>query len=370
MDDGTDILGSLSDIPDVRGDEPVGKAMARVEAYLRRQGVDDTEKYLVRHCWVGPLEPYVGEPHLSDLEIGSDGLLVTRDIDGDVRVTGMTISSSWVDELVTLWRRNRGSDGLPSQPQTATTTRGFRYTYIPSAFSMSGAMLSVRLRQKAWTLDDLVDVDMLEKPTAEALTAWAPHIPMLISGGSGAGKTAVQEAILRSLPRLTRAIVVTQEIEFQLDAPRMALWEINPDYEGVTLAELVVQALKCQPDQIVVGEVRGAEASEWILALNAGVPGGSVTVHADGVREALEKMVSLGMRAGTWPRQDLAQWMVARRPLLVHAGWDGGKRRITTIAESVGVVYRQEEIRYSVEIIYDGSWHPERLGDRLRKLLE
>jgi pilus assembly protein CpaF len=358
-------------VPAVSGRERATKALSRVSAHLRRAGIEDPQAYLAGLPWAGPLESYVHDEQWSDLEVGSDGLLVAKGGGGRVKVTGEMLSEAWVQVLVGLWRQNRGGDGVPRQPWTETTTGGWRYTYIPAAFSMAGPMLSIRLRHRSWTLDDLVDVGMMDDKAARALATWAPSVPILISGGSGAGKTAVQEAILRSLPRLTRVILVTQEIEFTLEAPRMAFWELNQDYPDVTLAYLVSQALKCQPDQIVVGEVRGAEAAEWILALNSGVPGGSVTVHANGIREAPEKLVSLGVRSGLWPQAELASWLATRHPLLVHAGWEGDKRRIAAIGELVGIVKRKDTIHYSVEVLYDGEqWYPERMEGRLRSLLE
>ena len=370
--------------PIVRGDRPLEEALGEIGAYL---GTDDRQvvvRHLARVCWAGPLESWLREADGSaeagaerpaeatarivvDLEVGQGGTVVVCRADGSLEFTDQTLSPEWIAFLVRLWRLNRGSEGV-TDPLTATTSRLFRFTYVSARHSVPRPSLSVRLRPRAWTLDDLRAAGAFEGEVAAFLARLARSgANVLVAGGSGAGKTALQEALLRATAMEERIIVVTMECEFLLpDHPRALIWELSPDRPEVTLSDLLAQALKSQPDRIVVGEVRGGEAATWLYALNAGVEGGMVTVHANAPAEALDKVLALARLGSDWPARELARWLVAARPVVVQVGFEGRKRRVTAIGECLGFVERGGEVHFSVATLHDGRrFHYQAASDEL-----
>lgn len=353
--------------PAIRGDEPVEEALKKIMAHLGTPDRQAAVRHLARVCWAGPLERWLREPEVVDLEVGAEGLMTVCRADGSLQTTKQALSPEWIEFLVKLWRLNRGSERV-TDPLTASTSRLFRFTYVSARHSVPRPSLSVRLRQRAWTLDDLQAAGTFDGEVADFLVRLAcSGANVLVSGGSGAGKTAVQEALLRATAVEERILVVTMECEFLLPGhPRALVWEMSPDRPEVTLTGLVGQALKSQPDRIVVGEVRGGEAATWLYAINAGVRGGMVTVHANAPAEALDKMLALARLGSDWPARELAKWLAAARPVVVQVGFEGKKRRITGIGECVGFTERGGEVHFSVAMLYDGrQLHYQAASDEL-----
>ncbi len=353
--------------PSITGDEPVEEALKKVMAHLGTADRQAAMSHLARVCWAGPLERWLREPDVVDLEIGNGGVVIVRRADGALQVTEQKLSPEWIEFLVRLWRLNRGSERV-SDPLTASTSRLFRFTYVSARHSVPRPTLSVRTRQRAWTLDDLQAAGAFGDEAGDFLARLArSKANVLVSGGSGAGKTAVQEALLRATAKEERIMVVTMECEFLLaEHPRSVVWELSPDRPEVTMSDLVNQALKSQPDRIVVGEVRGGEAADWLYALNAGVGGGMVTVHANTPVEALDKMLALARLGSDWPPRELARWLAAARPVVVQVGFEGKMRRVTEIGECVGFSERGGEVRFSVATLFDGrQLHYQAASDEL-----
>jgi pilus assembly protein CpaF len=345
----------------------VEEALKKVMAHLGTADRQAAMSHLARVCWAGPLERWLREPDVVDLEIGNGGVVIVRRADGALQVTEQKLSPEWIEFLVRLWRLNRGSERV-SDPLTASTSRLFRFTYVSARHSVPRPTLSVRTRQRAWTLDDLQAAGAFGDEAGDFLARLArSKANVLVSGGSGAGKTAVQEALLRATAKEERIMVVTMECEFLLaEHPRSVVWELSPDRPEVTMSDLVNQALKSQPDRIVVGEVRGGEAADWLYALNAGVGGGMVTVHANTPVEALDKMLALARLGSDWPPRELARWLAAARPVVVQVGFEGKMRRVTEIGECVGFSERGGEVRFSVATLFDGrQLHYQAASDEL-----
>ena len=349
--------------PAIRGDEPVEEALKKVMEHLGTPDRQAAVRHLARVCWAGPLERWLREPDVVDLEVGNGGRVLVRRADGTLQVTEQELSPEWIEFLVRLWRLNRGSERV-TDPLTASTSRLFRFTYVSARHSVPRPSLSVRLRQRAWTLDDLQEAGTFSPEVGDFLTRLARSgANVLVSGGSGAGKTAVQEALLRTTAMEERILVVTLECEFLLpEHPRSLVWELSPDRPKVSMSDLVAQALKSQPDRIVLGEVRGGEAATWLYALNAGVGGGMATVHANAPAEALDKMLALARLASDWPARELAKWLAEARPVVVQVGFEEKKRRITEIGECVGFTERGGEVHFSVSTLYDGARPQDRRG--------
>ena len=165
--------------------------------------------------------------------------------------------------------------------------------------------LNIQIRKfvlRAAGLDDLVARGTLTPQAADLLRlAVRNDLTIVIAGAPGAGKTTLVNCLLREVPPDRR--VVTCEEVFEIDADLPDMTQMQTRDEGldggtaITLRDLVREALRQRPDRIVVGEVRGAEALDLLLALNAGCSG-LATLHANGAGDALEKLVSYGVLAG------------------------------------------------------------------------
>lgn len=151
-------------------------------------------------------------------------------------------------------------------------------------------------------LSDLVDRGALDEGAAGMLRDAIRHdATILVAGAPGAGKTTLVNCLLREVPPDKRVVTCEEVFEIDVDLPDMTQMQTRDvSLDGgaeITLRDLVREALRQRPDRIVVGEVRGAEALDMLLALNAGCSG-VATIHANSARDALEKLVSYGVLAG------------------------------------------------------------------------
>lgn len=233
--------------------------------------------------------------------------------------------------------------------------------------------LTIQIRKfvvRASGLEELVDRGTLTTGAADALAAAMRNDATVIAAGApGAGKTTLVNCLLREVPPDRR--VVTCEEVFEVDAalPDMTQMQTRDDgLDGggaITLRDLVREALRQRPDRIVVGEVRGPEALDLLLALNAGCSG-LATLHANSARDALEKLVSYSVLAG----QNIAIPFVRRTvssvtDIVVHLKRSGKNRIVTEIAH---VPTQLDGEVFTIETLFrrDGErlvWTGHRPGD-------
>jgi pilus assembly protein CpaF len=181
-------------------------------------------------------------------------------------------------------------------------------------------------------------------PRLQGLLGWAVAAGwnLLVAGGTGAGKTSLVNALSGAVAPDERIVTVEEVAELRLAGGHVVRLEARPpNAEGVgavPVRDLVRAALRLRPDRLVVGEVRGPEAFDLIQALNTGHDGSFSTIHANGCREALARLVSLVLLAGTGLPLAAARAQVAACvDAVVHVGREaGGQRRIQAVAEVDG----------------------------------
>src|SRR5439155_26487548 len=162
------------------------------------------------------------------------------------------------------------------------------------------------------------------------------------SGGTGAGKSTLLGAIAEVIPDTERIILIEDTSELNLDQEHIVRMETRPpniEGRGQTAArDLVINALRMRPDRIIVGEVRGAEALDMLQAMNTGHDGGMCTIHANSPRDALSRLETMVLMAGTeLPSRAVREQIVSAIHMLVHVRrYDDGVRRIESIAEITG----------------------------------
>lgn len=166
---------------------------------------------------------------------------------------------------------------------------------------------------------------------------------LLITGGTGAGKTALLNALMALIPPTQRVLVMEDTRELQVHVPNHVVFEANPSCQ-VTLRDLVRQALRFRPDRLVVGEVRGAEAFDLIQAMNTGHRGCLGTLHANHAEDALHRLTQLILQAGMgWSEDAIARQIARTVHAVVHVERTSGQRHIHHVRQLEGYengVYR------------------------------
>ena len=216
---------------------------------------------------------------------------------------------------------------------------GVRLHAVLPPLADGGPHLSLRFaRHRPGSVDALVRLGAVTPDMAELLRgAVGARISLVVTGGTGAGKTTVLAALVAECPADDRVVVVEDVRELDPEHPHVVrLQGRGSNVEGVggvTLVDLVRQALRMRPDRLVVGEVRGAEVRELLAALNTGHEGGMSTLHANGPEEVPARFEALGALAGMSREGVHAQLREALR-MVVHVVRRGGSRTV----DRVGVV--------------------------------
>ncbi len=166
---------------------------------------------------------------------------------------------------------------------------------------------------------------------------------MLISGGTGAGKSTFLGALAEAMPSTERVVTIEDAAELILDQEHVVRMETRPaNVEGrgrITARDLVINALRMRPDRIIVGEVRGGEALDMLQAMNTGHDGGLTTIHANSPRDAMARMETMVLMAGIeLPSRAIREQIVSALHLVVHVRrYEDGVRRVESIAEITGM---------------------------------
>jgi pilus assembly protein CpaF len=221
---------------------------------------------------------------------------------------------------------------------------GTRFHAVLSPVSRPGTVLSLRVpRNRVFTLDELVAAGTMSEDAAHLLHRIVEcRLAFLISGGTGSGKTTLLSALLSLVDPGHRLVIVEDASELRPEHPHVVALESRaPNIEGagaIPLQVLVRQALRMRPDRLVVGEVRGAEVSDLLAAMNTGHEGGCGTIHANSARDVPARIEALAMAAGLTQAAAHSQ-MTSAVDLVIHLGRHPlGVRRV----EEVAVLVREE----------------------------
>ena len=220
---------------------------------------------------------------------------------------------------------------------------GSRVNVVIPPLAVAGPALSIR-RFTGFRPDpdELVRRGTLDQAALKLLTAAvAERRNLIVSGGTGSGKTTVLNALSSLIEPGERIITIEDAAELNLQQPHVVRLESRPPgIEGsgeVSIRDLVRNCLRMRPDRIVIGEVRGAEAMDLLVALNTGHQGALSTVHANGPEEALRRIETLAMMAGLGvPHGVVREQLAAAIDLVLHLErGPGGSRLATTLSEVV-----------------------------------
>nr|WP_298228081.1 TadA family conjugal transfer-associated ATPase [Gryllotalpicola sp.] len=219
----------------------------------------------------------------------------------------------------------------------AVLPTGERVHAVLAPVSASGTLLSIRAPSRAWSFDALVATGMpgaFERPLRAAI---AERRSVLVTGAAGSGKSTLLGALLGLAPAAERLVLVEDVAELRVRHPHVvALQARQANVEGagaIGLDRLVREALRMRPDRLVVGEVRGAEVRDLLVALNTGHSGGG-TLHANSLADVPARLEALGALAGL-DMPALARQAGSAIDLVVHVARTDGARRVTGLARLV-----------------------------------
>ncbi len=190
-------------------------------------------------------------------------------------------------------------------------------------------------------MDDLVEMQSISSAAAAFLRACViDRRNILVSGGTGTGKTTMLNVLSSFIPFKERIVTIEDTTELRLHQDHVVTLETKPpNIEGAgeyTIRDLVKNALRMRPDRVIVGECRGPEALDMIQAMNTGHDGSMTTVHANSAREVIERLEVLVLMAADLPVASIHRQLSSALDAIVHISrMPGGARKITQIAEVV-----------------------------------
>ena len=304
------------------------------------------ERVLLLANGLGPLEPLLSDAAVDEVMVNGPGeVYVERR--GRIERTGVAFGGeaelmhAIERVLAPLGRRVDEASPLCD----ARLPDGSRVNVVIPPLSLSGPCLTVRrFRREGFSLRDLVARGTFAGDVAELLALCvAARASVLVSGGTGSGKTTTLNALSGAIPGEERIVTIEDAAELRLRQRHVVRLEARPaNLEGrgeVTIRQLVVNALRMRPDRIVVGEVRGAEALDMLQALNTGHDGSLTTVHANSPADALRRIETLALMAGVGlPHAAVREQVASALDVVVHqTRLPDGSRVVESMSEVLRV---------------------------------
>ena len=288
----------------------------------------------------GALQPFLENPEIEEIWINRPNEVMFYGPQGHSTLS-VSLSESQLREIVfrMLRHSNRRLDRLTPYVDADLPDGSRLHVVIPEITRKHWAVNIRKFSAKGFSLADLeASRTITEAQRDQLATAVADAKSILVSGATQAGKTTMLTALLSELGSDQRIVSCEDTFELSLSHPDWVAMQTRParpegDYE-IGLRELVRQALRMRPSWLVIGEVRGAEALDLLVALNSGIPG-MCTLHAKSARGALEKLLTLPLLAGeNITDRFLRQTILGAVDLIVQCERDAsGKRRVSEILE-------------------------------------
>jgi pilus assembly protein CpaF len=324
------------------------RALVEREAALLDTGARESlvARVAERSFGLGPLEALLRDPAVDEVMVNGVGPVwierAGRLERTDVRFASAADLRDAIERILApLGRRVDEAEPLCD----ARLPDGSRVNVVIAPLAPDGPILTVRrFGARGLSADDLVSAGTWEPPLRDLLArAVRGRLSILVSGGTGSGKTTTLNALSSFVPADERIVTIEDVLELRLRQPHVVRLEARPaSVEGrgeVTIRHLVRNALRMRPDRIVVGEVRGGEALDMLAAMTTGHDGSLSTVHAGSPEEALRRLETLALMAGVGlPHAAIREQVADALDLVVHqARLADGTRRVVAVAEVVRV---------------------------------
>ncbi|HET9847860.1 MAG TPA: CpaF family protein, partial [Candidatus Dormibacteraeota bacterium] len=289
---------------------------------------------------LGPIEALISDPNCTEIMVnGPDQIFVEHK--GKLTLSNVQFESEdqlrrVIDRIVsTIGRRIDESSPMVD----ARLKDGSRVNVIIPPLSLNGPILTIRKFSKdPYKITDLIKFGSLTEPMAQFVRACVrSRLNMLVSGGTGSGKTTTLNVLSSFIPEEERVVTVEDAAELQLNQEHVVTLESRPaTVEGrgrIAIRDLVVNALRMRPDRIVVGECRGGEALDMLQAMNTGHDGSLTTIHANSPRDAISRLeVMVTLANANMHLTAIRQQIASAVQLLVQCSrFSDGTRRVSSI---------------------------------------
>ena len=294
----------------------------------------------------GPIEPLLEDPEITEIMVnGYDNIYVERF--GLIETTSVKFEDEAhlmrvIERIVSpLGRRVDETSPMVD----ARLPNGYRINATIPPLSLDGSVLTIRkFATKPFTVQDLIANGTITTGVANFLKACVEaRINLVVSGGTGSGKTSFLNLLSSFIPVRERVITIEDTAELQLFQPHVVRLEKRPpNVEGkgeISIRQLVINALRMRPDRIVVGECRGGEALDMLQAMNTGHDGSMTTVHSNGPRDTLRRIETMVLMAGMeLPLKAIREQVASSIELIVHLErMKDGSRKVVQISEVQGM---------------------------------
>ena len=325
----------------------------------QREQVQITNDVIDEMIGLGPLEPLLKDPSVNDILVNTHRQVFVERT-GRLELTPVIFQDErHLLRIITKIVSAVGRRVDESQPMVdARLPDGSRVNVAISPVAIDGPLVSIRkFAARPFTLESLVTNGTITVEVMALLRGIVQcRLNVLISGGTGSGKTTMLNAMSRHIDGRERIITIEDAAELQLQQVHVARMETRPpNVEGrgeIRQRELVKNALRMRPDRIIVGEVRGGEAFDMLQAMNTGHDGSMTTVHANTPRDALSRLEQMiGMAdLDLSPRSMRTQIASALHVVLQLQRLSDGRRKLVSLTEITGmegeVVQMQEIFRF------------------------
>ncbi len=349
-------LDRVSSIPKDRVRAEIGRVVERLldEERVPMTTAEQTkivEEVLDEVLGLGPLEPLLKEPSISDILVNRyNKVFIERN--GKLSETSVRFKDDGhllhiIEKIVSQVGR-RIDEAQPIVD--ARLQDGSRVNAIIPPLALDGPCLSIRrFGRHVITQEEMLQYKTLTPGILRFLAACVQSkTTILISGGTGSGKTTMLNALSRFIPEEERIVTIEDTAELQLQQRHVVKFETRPPNlnkeGGINQRQLLRTALRMRPDRIIVGECRGAEALDMLQAMNTGVEGSMSTVHANTPRDAFSRLETMVMMADLEiPTRVILQQLTSAIKMVVQVSrLQDGTRKILSVSEVLGV--REEKV--------------------------
>lgn len=327
----------------------------------------------------GPLEPLLKDPEITEIMVNGPSDVYVEKFGkieySDVKFDGDAHLRRIIERIVAPLGR-RVDEASPMVD--ARLPNGFRVNVTIPPLSLVGPIVTIRkFAVKPFTAQDLIKIRSLSDNLVVFMKACVEaRINIVISGGTGTGKTTLLNVLSGFIPDNERIITIEDIAELQLNQRHLVRLEKRPpNVEGrgeITIRQLVINALRMRPDRIIVGECRGGEALDMLQAMNTGHDGSMTTVHSNGPRDALRRIEVMTIMAGMeLPLKAIREQVASSIELIIHLErMKDGTRKVVQVSEVQGLegdtIVLQDLFTFKHTAIKDGQVYGEIRSSGLR----
>jgi pilus assembly protein CpaF len=307
-----------------------------------------------------PLEPFLRDPDISDILVNGSTRVFIEKLGQMQEVPGVTIAERSLQVAVRNIARLLGDDISEEKPLLdARLPDGSRVAAALPPCSLGGTTLAIRkFQSRKYTVAELVRIGALAPALYNLLRqAVESRQNVLLSGGTGTGKTTLLTALSAFIPLDERVIIIEDTSEIQIERGNLVRLEARreqPTLPAVTMRDLLRTSLRLRPDRLILGEVRGGEAFDLLQALNTGHAGTLATIHANSAQQAVSRFTTCVLQSDVeLPYRAVRNAIAESLNLVVHLSRRQGQRLVTEVAALRH--YDPANDTYAFETLYEFS---------------